>query len=65
MGRHKAYPSCKENILITIRIKPHNGLSIPGIGHLKEGEHTVDLKLSDLKDAEGIEIVKPSADNKK
>jgi len=43
---------------IRIKIKPHNGLSLPGIGHLAQGEHTVDLTAADLKDAEGVTIIK-------
>jgi hypothetical protein len=45
---------------IKIKVKPMNGISIPGIGHLAQGEHTVDLTAADLKDAEGISIVKAS-----
>lgn len=46
--------------MITVKIHPQNGLSITNIGHLAQGEHTVDLKVSDLKGAEGITIVDPS-----
>jgi len=45
--------------MLRIRIQPHNGLSIPGIGHLVHGEHDVDVSRDDLKDAEGIEILSP------
>ena len=48
---------------IKIKVKPMNGLSIPGIGHLKQGEHTVDLTAADLKGAEGITIIKAKAAN--
>ncbi|MDQ7002656.1 MAG: hypothetical protein Q9N02_08250 [Ghiorsea sp.] len=47
--------------MIKIKVEPQNGLSLPGIGHLAQGEHTVDLKVYDLKDAQGISIVDPSA----
>ncbi|MDQ6974704.1 MAG: hypothetical protein Q9M10_07440 [Mariprofundaceae bacterium] len=51
--------------MIKIKVNPHNGIRLPKIGHLPQGEHEVDLKLSDLKDAEGIEIVRPSSSKEK
>ena len=45
---------------IKIKIEPSNGLSIPGIGHLPKGEHTVELTAAELKGAEGVKIVKAS-----
>lgn len=44
---------------IKINIEPSNGLHIPKVGHLKQGEHTVDLTAADLKGAEGVQIIKP------
>jgi len=46
---------------IKIKVEPTNGISIPGIGHLAQGEHEVDLTAADLKDAEGIKIIKAAA----
>ncbi len=45
---------------IKIKVKPSNGLDIPGVGHLPCGEHEVDLDAKDLKGAEGVSIVKPA-----
>jgi len=46
---------------IKIKVEPMNGLSLPGIGHLKQGEHEVDLTAADLKGAQGITIIKTKA----
>lgn len=46
---------------IKIYIEPHNGLSLPGIGHLPHGEHEVDLSEADLKGASGVRIIKPKS----
>ncbi len=43
---------------IKIVVEPHNGLSLPKVGHLPQGEHTVDLTEADLKGAEGVKIIK-------
>ena len=46
---------------IRIFVEPHNGLSLPGVGHLAHGEHEVDLAEADLKGAEGVRITNPKA----
>jgi len=43
---------------IKIKVEPSNGLTLPKVGHLKRGEHTVDLTAADLKGAEGVKIIK-------
>jgi len=43
---------------IKIKVKPVNGIHVPGVGHLKQGEHTVELTAADLKGAQGITILK-------
>ncbi len=43
---------------IRIFVEPHNGLSLPGVGHLAHGEHEVDLAEADLKGAEGVRVIK-------
>jgi len=48
---------------IKIKVEPMNGLSIPGIGHLKQGVHEVNLAADDLKGAKGITIVKAKPAN--
>jgi len=49
---------------IKIKVEPTNGLNIPGIGHLKQGEHTVALTAADLKGAEGVKIIKDATPKK-
>jgi len=42
--------------MLEITVHPHNGLSLPGIGHLAAGKHSVALTADDLEGAEGITI---------
>lgn len=49
---------------IKVKIKPTNGLTLPGVGHLPQGEHEVDLTAADLKGAKGVTIIKKPAASK-
>ncbi len=46
---------------IKIKIEPSNGLTLPKVGHLKQGEHEVELTAADLKGAQGVKIIKTQA----